>query len=96
MFLNHASSVRTSTMLSKKQLAVLRADLESPGPNRVASAISLARVTQGAVARALGLPQPYISDVARGRYQTITVRNARKFAEYFGCAIEDLFPTELL
>ena len=82
-------------MLSKTQLAVLRAESGSSRPNRVGSAISLAGVTQGAVARAVGLPQPYISDVARGRYQTITLRNARKFAEYFGCAIEDLFLGEL-
>ena len=81
-------------MLRKKHLAILRADSQSAGPNRVGLAISLAGVTQGAVARAVGLPQPYISDVVRGRYQTITLRNARKFAEYFGCAIEDLFPTE--
>ncbi len=47
------------------------------------------------MARGVGLPQPYISDVARGRYQTITLRNARKLAEYFGCAIDDLFPAEL-
>ena len=44
------------------------------------------------MAAALGFPQPYISDVARRRYQTITVENARKFAHYFGCTIEDLFP----
>jgi transcriptional regulator with XRE-family HTH domain len=60
--------------------------------NRVARAIELAHVTQLDVAAVTGLPQPYISDVARNRYQTITVDNARKFAEYFGCAIEDLFP----
>ncbi len=61
--------------------------------NRVAKAIELAEVTQLDVKEATGLPQPYISDVARNRYQTITVDNARKFAEYFGCAIEDLFPS---
>ena len=77
------------TMLTPKQLAVLRAE---PGTNRVAKAIALAGVTQGTVAAALGFPQPYISDVARRRYQTITVDNARKFAHYFGCSIEDLFP----
>lgn len=32
---------------------------------------------------------PTISDVARQRYRTITVENARKFARYFGCSIED-------
>lgn len=76
-------------MLTAEQLAVLRAE---PGTNRVAKAIALAGVTQGTVAAALGVPQPYISDVARCRYQTITVENARKFANYFGCSIEDLFP----
>ena len=82
-------------MLSKKQLALLRANsAKLPGWNRLGLAISLAGVTQGVVARAVGLPQPYISDVARGRYQTITLRNARKLADYFGCAIDDLFPAE--
>ncbi len=60
--------------------------------NRVARAIELADVTQMDVAATTGLPQSYISDVARNRYQTITVDNARKFADYFGCQIEDLFP----
>ena len=55
-------------------------------------AISLAGVTQVALAQALGLSQPYVSDVARQRYRNITVNNARRFADYFGCRIEDLFP----
>ena len=76
-------------MLTSQQLTILRSE---PGANRVAKAISLAGVTQVTVARALGLPQPYISDVARQRYRTITVEHARKFARYFGCSIEDLFP----
>lgn len=50
-------------------------------------------VTQAALSEAIHESQPYISDVVRGRYQTITVAKARKFAEYFGCAIEDLFPS---
>ena len=43
------------------------------------------------VADAVGLPQPYVSDVARPRYRTITAENARKFANYFGYSIADLF-----
>jgi len=77
-------------MLTKQQLAMLRTE---PGTNRVARAIDLAGVTQVTVADALGLPQPYVSDVARRRYKTITVENARKFAKFFGCSIEDLFPS---
>ena len=75
-------------MLTEQQLAILRVE---PG-NRVAKAISLAGVRQMVVAEALGLSQPYVSDVVRQRYRTITVDNARKFADYFGCYIEDLFP----
>lgn len=60
--------------------------------NRVGRAIELAHVTQLEIAAATGLPQPYISDVARNRYTTITVENAHKFAEFFCCQIEDLFP----
>lgn len=79
------------TPLSGRKLRELR-DTSTMGSNRVARALELAEVTQLDVAAATGLPQPYISDVARNRYQTITVDNARKFADYFGCAIEDLFP----
>lgn len=49
-------------------------------------------LTQAILSDHIDESQPYISDVARGRYQTITLVKARKFAEYFGCAIEDLFP----
>ena len=77
-------------MLSRTQLTELRGAPATT--SRVGVAIRLLNVTQMVVAAATGLPQPYVSDVARGRYQTITVENARKFAEFFGCAIEDLFP----
>lgn len=80
----------SNVKLTAKQLRELR-DSHTEG-NRVGRAIDLADVTQLDVAGATGLPQPYISDVARNRYSTITVENAHKFAEYFGCQIEDLFP----
>ena len=64
-------------MLSEQQLAILRS---APSANRVAKAMSLAGITQMALAKALGLSQPYVSDVVRQRYRTITVESARKFA----------------
>ena len=76
-------------MLTERQFAVLRA---SPPTKRVATAISLAGVTQVTVAEAIGVTQAYVSDVARGRYPTITVASAHKFARFFGCSIDDLFP----
>ena len=77
-------------MLTEQQFAALRSEL---GSNRVAKAMALAGVKQVTLAKALRLTQPYVSDVARGRYRTITVENAWKFAAYFGCRIEDLFPS---
>lgn len=56
--------------------------------------MDLAGLTQAQLAEAIGLSQPYISDVKTGRYNTLTVENAYKFADYFGCAIEDLFPAK--
>ena len=61
-------------MLTEQQLAILRSE---PSANRVAKAISLAGVTQVTVADAVGLPQRYVSDVARQRYRT----NRRERAE---------------
>ena len=76
-------------MLTEQQLAIVRSE---PGSNRMARAMGLTRVTQTTLADAIGLSQPYVSDVIRGRYKTITVANARKFADFFGCSIDDLFP----
>ena len=76
-------------MLTERQLAALRA---SPPTNRVATALSLARVTQVTLAAAIGVTQAYVSDVARQRYSTITLASARKFTRFFGCSIDDLFP----
>jgi transcriptional regulator with XRE-family HTH domain len=61
-------------------------------PNRVKVAAALASIDQKEIVEATGLVQPYVSDVFRGRFERITVDNARKFAEFFGCTIEDLFP----
>jgi transcriptional regulator with XRE-family HTH domain len=76
--------------LTKQQLADLKRTVTKG--NRVGEAIYMLRLTQTEVAHGTGLPQQYVSDVARNRYQTITVDNAQKFADYFGCIIEDLFP----
>jgi len=60
--------------------------------NRLARAIEMLGVRQIDVAEATGLAQPYISDVVRGRHETITVENAHKFARFTGADIKILFP----
>jgi transcriptional regulator with XRE-family HTH domain len=79
--------------LTAQQLRELMARTPVSG-NRLAHAIELAGITQTALAAAIGLPNTYISDTARGRYQTITVENAHRFAEYFGVSIDVLFPSK--
>ncbi len=79
--------------LSSSKLRELRRSDAGPTGNRLGFALALSGLTQAQLAAAVGLGQPYISDVARGRHSTITVENAHKFAAYFGCTIEDLFPS---
>lgn len=80
--------------LTPKQLRQLRKTPVGHEGNRVRTAIQLSGTTQAAVAASLNLVQPYLSNVARGKYDDIGVENARKFADFFGCAIEDLFPAK--
>jgi transcriptional regulator with XRE-family HTH domain len=79
-------------LLTADQLNALRAIPGSSVRNRVRIAMALTGASQGELVEATGFTQPYVSNVVRGRYQTITVGNAHKFADFFGCAIEDLFP----
>lgn len=62
--------------------------------NRVREARKLAGLTQQQLADELGFTQTGLSDLERQRYGSTTVETARKFAEFFGCAIEDLFPAK--
>jgi transcriptional regulator with XRE-family HTH domain len=77
--------------LTRSEINELRSTVV-PSGNRVKAAIKLSRRTQGEIAAELGFTQSYLSNVARGHFATITVENARKLADFFGVAIEDLFP----
>jgi transcriptional regulator with XRE-family HTH domain len=80
-------------MLETPQLERLRTEpIAQDVGNRVAAAIRLAGVTQRKVATDLGMTEPHLSDICRGRYKTVALETAHKLSEYFGCAIEDLFP----
>jgi transcriptional regulator with XRE-family HTH domain len=74
--------------LTTMQLAVLREATHS----RVRLARQLCNLTQVELAEALDVSQSFVSDIERGRFNSITVENARKLADFFGVAIEDLFP----
>jgi transcriptional regulator with XRE-family HTH domain len=84
----------TPNPLTPKQLRELRLAAVGPAGNRVGAAMALAGLTQAQVADGMLVAQPYVSDVARGRHATITLENARKFAVFFGCDVDDLFPAK--
>ena len=77
-------------MLNKTHIQTLTRT--PPGQNRLARAIELAGVTQTAVGLDLGWPSSYVSDCTRARYTDMSLKNARKYARYFGVPIEVLFP----
>ncbi len=79
-------------MLTKEQLDALRRS-RVKGRNRIAKAMELAEVTQVEVALAIGLTQSYVSRVRNGHYSDLPGETLHAFAKYFGCAIEDLFPS---
>lgn len=78
--------------LTPGQIRKLRATVVDEVPNRIAAACRIADIQQVDVARGTGLSQQYISDVACGRYTNLTIDSARKFANFFGVLIEDIFP----
>lgn len=61
-------------------------------PNKLRVAFALAGTRQVDAVEATGMFAPNLSDLVCGNYKALTVDTARKLADYFGCAIEDLFP----
>jgi DNA-binding XRE family transcriptional regulator len=80
--------------LTERQLESLRAAPLETLPNRLKVAFALANVQRSDAADATGLSAPTISKLINGQYQTLDIENARLLADFFGCAIEDLFPAK--
>lgn len=78
-------------MLTRAALATLRKTPTST-PNKLKLAMKLAGVTQVQLSQAINLAQSQISEDATGKSTAISVDKAHAYAEFFGCAIDDLFP----
>jgi transcriptional regulator with XRE-family HTH domain len=78
--------------LTHRQLVALRSAPVPPSGNRLKHAMKMLGLTQVVLAERIGVGQPYVSAVVTGRYSTMTLENAARFAAFFGCHIEDLFP----
>lgn len=78
--------------LSPEQLVALRTVPLGRWPNRLALALQMAGVTQAAAAESIGIPRTNFNKIVNGRYEGLQLETSRKIADFFGCAIEDLFP----
>lgn len=78
--------------MTHKQLKELRAAATPETGNRLGVAFELTERSQADCVRETKFTPQYVSDMVRGRFQNISLDNAREFAVFFGCQIEDLFP----
>lgn len=62
-------------------------------PNRLRVALAMVQARQSDVADETGIFASSLSDIVNGKYGDLNVETARKLAEFFGCSIEDLFPS---
>jgi len=76
--------------LTRKQLTQLRS--ADAAPNRLREAMQLAEVTQVVLAGELSITQSHVSEIVNGNYSRLPLDTAQRFAVFFGCAVEDLFP----
>jgi transcriptional regulator with XRE-family HTH domain len=79
--------------LTPEQVTALRSVPLGHLPNKVRIARYMLGLKQGQIASAIGLAVPQLSDIERGDYKDVPLEKSRLVAEFFGCPIEDLFPS---
>lgn len=78
--------------LTPEKLQALRAVPLEGMPNKVRLAMTLTGAKQVDIVEAIEMDASGVHRVVNGKYSALELDTARKFAEFFGCAIEDLFP----
>lgn len=78
--------------MTAEHIATLRLMPLGERANKVAFALTLSDTAQADVCRATGIHPANLSNIVNGRYKDLALETSRKLAEFFGCAIEDLFP----
>lgn len=79
--------------LTSEQLQAMRAVPLGAMPNKLRIAFALTKTKQTDAAQETGIAEPHLSRLSTGNYENVTVTTAQKLADYFGCHIEDLFPS---
>lgn len=85
-------------LLDANQIEALKTAPLGGLANRLQIAFAMAdapgrRVRQADACAATGLSPSAMSKLVKGAYQSLDIEHARKLADYFGCAMEDLFPS---
>jgi len=80
-------------ILTKRQVESLRGAPLGTSANKLKIAFAYANTSRSHACEATGLAAPTVSKLISGSYINLDIENARKLADYFGCAIEDLFPS---
>jgi transcriptional regulator with XRE-family HTH domain len=79
-------------MLTRRQRLQLRQDATRDEPNRLRRAMQLAKITQEQLEAQTGVSQSTISKIANGQLSRLPLKQAQTFAQFFGCATDELFP----
>lgn len=79
--------------LTPEQIEALRSvPLVGEMPNRLRVALGMVDAKQTDIVAETGLLASMVSDFVNGKYGDLNLETARKFADFFGCGIDDLFP----
>jgi len=79
-------------MMTTEQVEALRTLPLGDATNRLRMAFALTGRRQHEASQETGIVASNLSDIVNGKYASVTIETARKLADFFGCAIEDLFP----
>lgn len=80
--------------LTPEQIQAIRSLPPNVGPNRLRVAFAMSGARQVDACEAIGLRANQVSSLVKGDYKSVSVDIARALADFFGCAIEDLFPAK--
>ena len=81
--------------LTPEQLEALRAMPLLGMPNKVEIALSLVGAKQADIVEDKDMDASSVHRVVKGKYSALELETSRKFAAFFGCQIEDLFPARV-
>lgn len=81
------------TRLSSDELKALRAvPVSVDKPNRVRAACGILGLSQSDIVAGTQLSRPTVSDIYNFQVSDVKYTTLRALADFFGCAIDDLFP----